>query len=302
MFLNFFLHLWENAEVRGTMFFTVRIRKLRLSVISVLSAAAVCLGIFGSVPKSHAENEVRLCVVMYHGLIKEKGSQNKYMIDPSVFEKDLKYLTENGYHTIFVSELVGYFENNNTLPEKPVLITFDDGYYNNYTYAFPLLKKYGCKAVISMIGIEADKAEKEKNKKPLYSECGWTELREMTDSGFVEIQNHTYDLHHIKNGVQGAGQISGEDADDYKRRLCEDIDRFDSAVQRELGKRTECFTYPFGAKNSLTEEIVKNAGFRAAMDCEEKTNVIHSKEELLHIHRYLRTGGMSSEEFFLNKL
>lgn len=284
------------------MYFTVRIRKLRLSVISVLSAAAVCFGIFGSVSESRINSPVRICAVMYHGLVMEKDRQNKYMIDPSVFEEDLKYLTENGYHTVFISELTAYFENKAPLPEKPVLITFDDGYYNNYAYAFPLLKKYGCKAVISMIGIEADKAEKETNKSPLYSECGWSELREMTDSGLVEIQNHTYDLHKIKNGVQGAGQIGGEGADEYKRRLLEDIERFDSALQRELGKRAECFTYPFGAKNKLTEEIIKNAGFAAAMDCEEKTNTIASEEELLHIHRYLRTGELSSAEFFENKL
>ena len=284
------------------MYLTLRMNRLRVSAVSALLAAAIFFGMLGSVPKSSSKREIRLCAVMYHGLIKEKNNQNKYMIDPQSLENDLKYLTENGYHTIFVSELVGYIKNGTPLPEKPVLLTFDDGYYNNYTYAFPLLKKYGCKAVISMIGIEADKAEKEKNKNPLYSECGWTELREMTASGLVEIQNHTYNLHQIKNGVQGAGQLGGEAPEEYKKRLAEDIERFNEASVRELGKKPECFTYPFGAKNSLTEEIIEKMNFSAAMDCEEKTNEITSQKDLMHIHRYLRPGNQSSEDFFLNKL
>lgn len=284
------------------MYFSIRMSRLRVSGLSALLAAAILFGMMGSAAKSSTAREVRLCAVMYHGLVKEKNSQNKYMIDPVIFENDLKYLTENGYHTIFVSELIDYIKNGTPLPEKPVLLTFDDGYYNNYTYAFPLLKKYGCKAVISMIGIEADKAEKENNKNPLYSECGWTELREMTDSGLVEIQNHTFDLHKIKNGVQGAAQIGGESAEEYKKRLAEDIERFNESAEREAVKKADCFTYPFGAKNSLTEEIIEKSGFAAAMDCEEKTNIIHSEKDLMHIHRYLRDGIQSSEQFFKNKM
>ncbi len=128
---------------------------------------------------------------MYHGLIDDTSKQNQYFIDPQYFEQDLQYLNENGYHTVFASDLINYFEKNIPLPENPILLTFDDGYYNNYLFAYPLLQKYNCKAVISPIGIAADEAEKDTKQNAFYSQCKWSQLREMQDSGLVEIQNHT---------------------------------------------------------------------------------------------------------------
>ena len=77
---------------------------------------------------------------MYHGIRKSTSAQNKYVISPDEFESDLKYIKENGYETIVVADLLEYFDNGKALPEKPIMITFDDGCLNNYTYAFPLLK------------------------------------------------------------------------------------------------------------------------------------------------------------------
>ena len=71
------------------------------------------------------------------------------MLSPAQFESDLKYLKENGYHTVVVQDLIDYVEKGVPLPEKPVMLTFDDGYYNNYYYAFPLLEEYDAKIVIS---------------------------------------------------------------------------------------------------------------------------------------------------------
>ena len=67
-------------------------------------------------------------------------------------EQDFQYLKEQGYTAVLPDDLIAYANGEGQLPPKPILITFDDGYYNNYSYAFPLLKKYDMKAVISIVG------------------------------------------------------------------------------------------------------------------------------------------------------
>lgn len=73
------------------------------------------------------------------------------MISPDLFESDLKYFQENGYTTVTVNDLIDYVYSDKALPDKCVMLTFDDGYYNNYKYVFLLLKKYNAKAVISPV-------------------------------------------------------------------------------------------------------------------------------------------------------
>ena len=264
--------------------------------------AAICTSFsFYSIPAVHESEGIAVTVVMYHGLCSDKAYRNEYMIAPELFEEDLKYLRENGYTTIFPSELIDYFDNNSPLPEKPVILTFDDGYLNNYTIAYPLLKKYGMKAVISPIGISADEAENEKYRNENYSQSQWKQLKEMSDSGFVEIQNHSYNLHRIKADVRGAAAKQGETYDAYKKRLQDDLKLASSRIKEKVGKEPYVFVYPFGAKSNGTEEIVKEMGFSVIFDCENRINRIRNKEDLLHLHRFIRPDRISSEDFFRDK-
>ena len=84
---------------------------------------------------------VKVPIIMYHGLIKDSSLQTEYFISPDRFEEDLKYIKENGYTPVFMSDLIDFVYENKPLPEKPVVLSFDDGYYNNYCYAYPLLKE-----------------------------------------------------------------------------------------------------------------------------------------------------------------
>ena len=282
------------------MYLSLKLNKLFL--IPIFAAALICcIFLFPkSTPVSMPSEPVRLAVIMYHGLIDDTSKQNKYFIDPKYFEQDLEYLTQNGYHTIFASDLINCFEKGIPLPENPVMLTFDDGYYNNYTFAYPLLKKYNCKAVISPIGISADEAEQDTRQNPAYSQCKWSQLREMQDSGLVEIQNHTYDLHHIGNGRSGAKNNFNENLDSYKTMLTADLEKFNTRMHEELGIYPDAVVFPFGSRSKDTLRIVKDMNFKAAFDCEEKLNSLSSKDDLFYLHRFLRPNDMSSKDFFDN--
>ena len=94
---------------------------------------------------------------MYHSILKDASRTGKYVITPSRVEEDLIYLQENGYETVVVADLIAYVTDGTPLPEKPVMITLDDGYLNNLTYMLPLLEQYDMRAVISVIGLYSER-------------------------------------------------------------------------------------------------------------------------------------------------
>ena len=151
---------------------------------------------------------------MYHSLLKDEARHGKYVISPAEFENDLQYLKKHGYTTILMSDLIAYTQGKE-LPEKPVLLTFDDGYYNNYLYAFELAKQYQCKFVISPIGYYADQYTDTPDENAYYSHATWEELQEMAESGLVEVQNHSYNLHKSDGSRLGVKKVSGETETQY---------------------------------------------------------------------------------------
>lgn len=249
--------------------------------------------------KAAKPDQVQLPVIMYHGLLKDPKMHNNYVISPDLFEQDLKYLKKQGYTTILMSDLIDFVENGTPLPKKPVLLTFDDGYYNNYLYAFPLLKKHNMKAVISIIGKQTEEYSKANGNHPNYSHITWKQIQEMSASGLVEIQNHSYDSHENKGGRKGTLKVSGESDHDYETYLKKDLEKLQKLMKKNAGITPTTFTYPFGAVSDSSADIIKALGFKASLGCAEGINTITKGDPdcLYRIKRYLRTPKRSSADF-----
>jgi peptidoglycan/xylan/chitin deacetylase (PgdA/CDA1 family) len=260
--------------------------------------SSICIQIASPDTKPvNAQNCVSVPIVMYHSFLRDESLQNDYCISPEVLENDLKYITENGYTTITVSDLIKYVQGE-SLPEKVVMLTFDDGFYNNYYYAFPLLKKYNCKGVLSPISSLSEQYSKENVKSPTYGYCSFEELKEMESSGLIEIANHSYNLHKTSPRL-GMKQMSGESKKQYTEILKSDINKAQKLFKSNNIKEPVCVAYPYGATNELTESIVKSLGFKCTMTCEEKTNVISRDYSCLYgLGRYNRLSSESSNTFF----
>lgn len=136
------------------------------------------------------EDSVRVPILMYHSILKDSARQGKYVISPAVLAADLDALQEKGYTAVTVSDLLAYVQDGAELPEKPVMITFDDGYYNNYIYAYPLLKQRGMKAVVSIIGSQTALFTDNGEENAYWSHLRLDRLREMQD--VFEVQNHSW--------------------------------------------------------------------------------------------------------------
>ena len=132
-----------------------------------------------------ADGGVQVPVIMYHAVIDDSRRLGQYVVSPAELESDFAWLQRNGYTAVLSEDLIRYVEDGTPLPEKPVLITFDDGYYNNYLYAYPAARRYGMKFVLSPIGKCTDLYTAEPSESPYYAHCTWAMLREMQDSGIV---------------------------------------------------------------------------------------------------------------------
>ena len=277
--------------------------KIFLWVAAIISTLAIILVI--SNIKSNAEEaencsrEKRLPVLMYHLILKNPGNSNKFIVPQSVFEEDLKYIKNHGYTTILVQDLIDYTENKKELPEKPILLTFDDGAFNNYLYAFPLAKKYEAKFIFSPIAKEAERYTKAHDENPTYSHANWEKISEMSKSGLVEIQNHTYNMHSNKNSRIGCTKKRNESVEEYKQKLSEDIRKSQELISQNTGVTPTAFFYPYGAKSDCSEKILKSLGFKATFLCESKVNIISRNPECLFgLKRFIRPPGVPTEKIF----
>lgn len=230
---------------------------------------------------SEAKGEISLPIIMYHSFLKDEKMQGDYTVSPELFEADLKYITANGYTTVTVNDLIAYVYEGKDLPDKCIMLTFDDGYYNNYYYAYPLLKKYNCKAVISPIASMTEKFTYSGEVSISYGNFSVSEMQEMINSGYIEIQNHSYDMHTL-TPRKGVEQKKGESFETYKNVITEDITKAQTYIKENTGTTPQCFVYPFGAESESTLQIIKDLGFLCTLTCTEKANTITKDPDSLY--------------------
>lgn len=248
------------------------------------------------------DGTVSLPIIMYHSVLDDAARQGRYVVSPTLLEQDLAYIRAQGYETIVVQDLLDYVDHGKPLPEKPIMLTFDDGYYNNYLYAFPLLQKYGMKAVISPVckWSQAYSDAPAQSGHALYSHLTWQEMRAMTDSGLVEIQNHSFDMHYCEAGKRkGTLKRAAETAEQYTAALREDLTAAQTMLTELVGVTPTAFTYPYGAMCAEALPVLKELGFRATLTCESRINrVTRQADSLMGLGRYLRPSGEDSKTYF----
>ena len=166
----------------------INLKKLIFIGVCMIMCVSV---IFLTTAVGTTERQVKLPILMYHNLSKNQKSLSKYTISPTEFENDMKYIQENGYTTVNLQELIAFTEGAN-LPEKPIIITFDDGYESVYEYAYPILKERNMHAVINILGKYTQIYSNSDDHNVNYAHITFAQIKEMTKSGLIEIGNHSY--------------------------------------------------------------------------------------------------------------
>lgn len=273
-------------------------KSIFVSTIIILFTIAIIISCFvdyGSAVRALTKPSIRLPIIMYHSVSKNSKSLGKFIISPKEFEEDVIYLKKQGYTTIGVEDLIAFEYNNVDLPEKPIMLTFDDGYSSIYTYIYPILKEYECKAVISIVGEYVDKSTKNPYPDPYIN---WMQVEEFINSKNIEIQNHTYSMHKLSKR-KGCRIMKGESYEDYKEEILKDVGNFQLMIKEKTGYTPKAFTYPYGFSCKESRSILKEMGFLATFTCDIGINYLSGKtDELYELKRINRPSGINRAHFF----
>lgn len=202
-----------------------------------------------------------LPVLMYHRVIsseEEKGIYDTYVTLEN-FEKQMKYIKDNGYEAITFEDLKnGEYKKRFDRDKKYVIITFDDGYKDNLINALPILKKYNLKAVLFLITDrtynkwDTDAENRPKEKK--FELMNLEEVKELYSSGLIEIGGHT--TTHL--------DMPKYDEETLRR----DLEISKKKIEEIIGKKVISFAYPWGRNNKKVRKVVENLGYKFAVSTE----------------------------------
>ncbi|NLM45843.1 MAG: polysaccharide deacetylase family protein [Firmicutes bacterium] len=216
-------------------------------------------------------------VLLYHHLAAE--ADGPLTISARQFEAQIKALAEAGYTGVSLGQLVEYVEKGTELPEKPVVITFDDGYASNYEIAYPILQKFGMKATIFVIGSSVGKDTYKDTAYPIIPHFGYEEAREMLASGLIEIQSHTYDMHQSaeyegKTARTAVEPLAGESEKAFIEALRADFLQSRQELAKETGTVVFALSYPLGKYSDLAEVVLKELGVKVTLSTEPGVNTL----------------------------
>jgi peptidoglycan/xylan/chitin deacetylase (PgdA/CDA1 family) len=180
-------------------------------------------------------------------------------VDSNIFDEQMRYLAENGYNVISAEDLIIALNNEQRLPAKTVVVTIDDGYDDNYTYAFSTAKKYHIvinfmipTGLIGNVGYMT-----------------WDHLKEMKNNPYARVYSHTWS--HYALGGAGSTKVELEVMNANKQ------------FEEYLGIRPVVFTYPYGSYDELTIDFLRDHGFTGAYSTIEGS--LQCKSQIMTLQR-----------------
>ncbi len=193
-------------------------------------------------------------ILCYHRFSKE--CESPLCVPTGIFEKQMRYLSENGYRVVTFGQLLDFLEYREALPKKAVIISIDDGYRSTYDIAYPILKKYGFKATLF---IYTDFIGASRNA------LTWSQINRMKADGF-EIGSHTLSHSDLTR------QKEGEDTRTYMSRIEKELRVSKQIIDKKLGQNTIFLAFPFGRYNPSVLEISKRLGYQVAVTVKRGSN------------------------------
>lgn len=262
-----------------------------LTMLLILTALAGSYALAKEMPNpcSRDQNVNEFTILSYHEIAdKSETLDTSYAVSPSHFEQQIRWLMESGYHFITVDDILEYRKSGKALPDKAVLITFDDGYRSVYTNAYPILKKYRIPAVVALVGkwmqaqdkVDFDGQIIDRNKF-----LNQSELKEMIASGLVEIASHSYGLHKgVQGNPQGSMQPAAttrrwlseqkryEDEKSYEQRVYNDLLENSTFLKRYTGQQPRVIVWPYGRYNIEVRRIAERLGMPIGLTLDDGSN------------------------------
>ena len=266
-----------------------------LLFVALLVGIAVGMVIVLARPASVAES-VRFPIIMYHDVRATPEVEDDYLISTRRLEEDITAMLQAGYQPVSLSRVIAFVYNGEAIPDKPVLLVFDDGYKSMLEDVLPLLQRHEISAVVSLIGGRADGTA---DGTELWNYLTWDGVRELVQSGHVEVQSHTAALH-VYRARKGVSRLPYEELAGYESILAEDIDAFRALIEREGVPMLPSFAYPYGFVDADAEALLRRKGFAVTMTSEEHVNFLTRNPECLYLlGRLNRSAEMTTKQLMV---
>ena len=210
-----------------------------MRILKLVLALAIAVGFV--LPTAYADGK-SVPVLLYHNVLESYDSSDSIVtITPERLEEHITALLNAGYTPISFDNYIDASKGTYELPEKPVIITFDDGYETNYTYAYPILKKHG---VLATIFVAVESVGKKPGDYPHFT---WEQAREMNQSGLISIQSHTY----THRDITLLSQFEALREIRYSKYL----------IEKNLGTKCKVLAFPYGFHNPTHIKLAHDAGY-----------------------------------------
>ena len=263
---------------------------LLLLLGSAISVGAPAVGVFSG-------GNVTVPVIMYHQISENSSVLGKYAITPELLREDFQYMKAHNINPVSIKEVTEYIKGGKSLPKNPVILTFDDGEKTFITKVLPLMKEYSYPANVNVVGALVELYTKNKETDDRYAYLNAEDIKALAKEPLAEIGCHTYNMHSL-NGRRGMGRLYGESEDTYIKAVAEDLGEFNNLLTTLTGEKPLILAYPYGIRNNVLFEYVKEQGYTITLTCREETNVISRGGNLYELGRFNRPYGTDSEEFF----
>lgn len=251
-------------------------------------------------------------VLMYHHLETDPAKINSYSVSPETFRAQMKFLLDQGYNPVSLQVLIDHVYEGKALPERPVCITFDDGYSSVYEHAFPVLRELSIPATIFIVGDSFGTSSYKDTGKKIIPHFGETEAREMDASGLVSIQSHTFDWHQSTALDSGAlvrpsvKAFSGEQPGKYNYEFALDCQKINSLLESIGLPKADQFAFPIGITETAAFVVQKEEGIKLTVttNFRQANNLVPGlPQSLLCLGRLNVTNDMSEEALlsYLNR-
>lgn len=245
------------------------------------------------------EKKKEVLILMYHQVSENSSLWGDYVIPASLLKEDFEYLKNNNYTPIKIKDILDFTKGTKKLPEKAVVITFDDGQRSFLTKVVPLLEEYNYPAVVNIVGALTDLYTENGETNDKYAYLNWNDIKTLSQNPLVEIGHHSYNFHSL-GYRRGMGKIYGESNSAYSEIIKADIEKLNEKLLSNIGERPYILAYPYGIRNDILLEIAKDENFPVTLSCRESINKISVGDELFELGRFNRPYGKSSDIYFEN--
>lgn len=258
--------------------------------VFILMLLSRCSVARGAVADLTEPTEPGIIVLMYHHLL-PKAEVGRYRGNSIVtytedFTDQLDWLQQNGFQTVTLTQVENFLYHETAIPERSVLITFDDGYLSNAAYAYPLLKERNMSAVVfSVTGKQSETAQAMDTK---YIQMMDEETIRSTADIF-EYASHTHDLHKL-NGT-GHSALT----DDSRTRIASDLESSLAFLETVPGASLNAFSYPYGLYTETVQRVLRDHGVLLAFRA--SGGVLTRQSDPYALPRYPVDTSVSAAEF-----